>query len=295
MVPAAIQGIYVIRFTVTSLHTTKEDLLQDWELIRKVAKEVLRCPNKMIRPTRLASWPTGAMDSRIDAYLAEEVGLKIDQKASQHDDRFFSFMGKAGRMFPLSRTDLRRKQNTCEKCRCHEQNNDQKKGKGVLRRAQSEDVKSLTKGVFFCSGCHRKLEAVKITKITSPISIKMYNQSPEADLGEVDDDVFAVSEEDEEEEEGGANDDKVAYQLVDNLADEKESDDVVEKMSKLVTNGFAGKPQDGQKSANPAPASMGRFGALSQTKESKYNGVVNITHLQADAIAEDNKQSDGAN
>ncbi|XP_072019896.1 aromatic-L-amino-acid decarboxylase-like [Amphiura filiformis] len=290
MVPAAIKSLYVIRFTITSLHTTKEDLRQDWDLIRKIAKEVLRCPNRMIRPTRLASWPTGAMDSRIDAYLAEEVGLKIDEKAREHDKRFGSFMAKAGRIFPL-RKDLRRKSNQCATCQCHQ--NAQEKKKGVLRRAQSEDVKSITKGVFFCSGCHRKLEAVRITKIASPVSIKGYEHSPEAALSDVDDDVFAVSEEDEDEA-ADIPEDKVGYPLNNNGDEDEEkiNNGLSEKMSKLVANGFAGQQDGAATGENLAPASMGRFGALSQTKESKYNGVVNITHFHAATSAEGNKESD---
>ncbi|KAK4303684.1 hypothetical protein Pmani_024313 [Petrolisthes manimaculis] len=40
-VPACLKGQYVIRFTVTSTHTTAEDLSRDWAIIRAIASEVL--------------------------------------------------------------------------------------------------------------------------------------------------------------------------------------------------------------------------------------------------------------
>ncbi|XP_031616501.1 histidine decarboxylase isoform X2 [Contarinia nasturtii] len=40
-VPASLKGKYVIRFTVTSTHTSNDDLLKDWAEIRKVSTELL--------------------------------------------------------------------------------------------------------------------------------------------------------------------------------------------------------------------------------------------------------------
>ncbi|XP_022817050.1 histidine decarboxylase isoform X3 [Spodoptera litura] len=40
-VPACFKGIYVIRFTVTSSRTTNQDILDDWNEIKTVAKEIL--------------------------------------------------------------------------------------------------------------------------------------------------------------------------------------------------------------------------------------------------------------
>ncbi|XP_031770353.1 aromatic-L-amino-acid decarboxylase isoform X2 [Galleria mellonella] len=40
-VPACFKGIYVIRFTVTSQRTTNQDILDDWNEIKTVAKEIL--------------------------------------------------------------------------------------------------------------------------------------------------------------------------------------------------------------------------------------------------------------
>lgn len=40
-VPAAIKGKYIIRFTVTSTHTTEKDIERDWSIIRFVAHQVL--------------------------------------------------------------------------------------------------------------------------------------------------------------------------------------------------------------------------------------------------------------
>ncbi|KAK7081792.1 hypothetical protein SK128_016942 [Halocaridina rubra] len=40
-VPACLKGKYVIRFTVTSTHTTVDDLSRDWTIIRAIASEVL--------------------------------------------------------------------------------------------------------------------------------------------------------------------------------------------------------------------------------------------------------------
>ena len=239
------------------------------------------------------------MDKRIDAYLAEEVGLKIDQKASEHDVRLGSFMAKAGRMFPL-RTNFPRRNDKSEMCCCQQQNvsaNGAKKGK--LRRAQSEEIKNFSKGTFFCSGCHKKLEVRRVSKISTPVGLKGHERSPDAVNEDFDDDVFAVSEEDEEveeapskssPEEGVASDreNTVAHNNGNNNVGEKEVNGVSEKLSKMAAHGFVD-PQDEGQSANPV--SMGRFGALSQTKESKYNGVVNTTHFHA-ATTQDDNQSD---
>lgn len=40
-VPAALKDKYVIRFTITSQHTTTEDILKDWREVRAVTAEVL--------------------------------------------------------------------------------------------------------------------------------------------------------------------------------------------------------------------------------------------------------------
>ncbi|XP_047541785.1 histidine decarboxylase isoform X1 [Vanessa atalanta] len=40
-VPACFKGVYVIRFTVTSQRTTNQDILDDWNEIKKVASEIL--------------------------------------------------------------------------------------------------------------------------------------------------------------------------------------------------------------------------------------------------------------
>jgi len=39
-VPASLKGKYVIRFTVTSTHTTSDDILKDWKEIRVVAEQI---------------------------------------------------------------------------------------------------------------------------------------------------------------------------------------------------------------------------------------------------------------
>lgn len=41
-VPASLKGKYVIRFTITSTHTTNEDILKDWNEIRFVTTELLK-------------------------------------------------------------------------------------------------------------------------------------------------------------------------------------------------------------------------------------------------------------
>lgn len=38
--PASLKGKYVIRFTVTSTHTTNDDIIKDWNEIRLVASEI---------------------------------------------------------------------------------------------------------------------------------------------------------------------------------------------------------------------------------------------------------------
>jgi hypothetical protein len=47
-VPASLKGKYVIRFTVTSTHTSNDDLIKDWNEIRLVASEICEeCKDKM--------------------------------------------------------------------------------------------------------------------------------------------------------------------------------------------------------------------------------------------------------
>lgn len=40
-VPAAFKNKYVIRFTITSQHTTNEDILKDWKEIRSVTSDII--------------------------------------------------------------------------------------------------------------------------------------------------------------------------------------------------------------------------------------------------------------
>ncbi|XP_071788989.1 aromatic-L-amino-acid decarboxylase-like isoform X1 [Asterias amurensis] len=69
VVPAAINNLYVIRFTVTSLSTTMDDILNDWRLICTTGKAVLRSVSPLRR--RLASWPEAAVfEARPDVYMA---------------------------------------------------------------------------------------------------------------------------------------------------------------------------------------------------------------------------------
>ncbi|XP_047735706.1 histidine decarboxylase isoform X2 [Hyalella azteca] len=52
-VPASLRGTYVIRFTVTSPHTTVEDLTRNWSFIRHVASEVLASTASVEHKTRV--------------------------------------------------------------------------------------------------------------------------------------------------------------------------------------------------------------------------------------------------
>lgn len=47
-VPASLKGKYVIRFTVTSTHTTSDDIIKDWNEIRSVASDILEESNAKI-------------------------------------------------------------------------------------------------------------------------------------------------------------------------------------------------------------------------------------------------------
>lgn len=42
MVPAAIKGKYIIRFTVTSQYTTEQDIDRDWKIIKEMLSKVQR-------------------------------------------------------------------------------------------------------------------------------------------------------------------------------------------------------------------------------------------------------------
>jgi histidine decarboxylase len=41
VVPASLKGQYVIRFTVTSQHTTSDDIRRDWAFIKMFAEELI--------------------------------------------------------------------------------------------------------------------------------------------------------------------------------------------------------------------------------------------------------------
>lgn len=47
-VPASLKGKFVIRFTVTSTHTTSDDIIKDWNEIRSVASDILDESNAKI-------------------------------------------------------------------------------------------------------------------------------------------------------------------------------------------------------------------------------------------------------
>jgi histidine decarboxylase len=47
-VPASLKGKYVIRFTITSTHTTSDDIIKDWNEIRSVANDILEECNAKI-------------------------------------------------------------------------------------------------------------------------------------------------------------------------------------------------------------------------------------------------------
>ncbi|XP_022106500.1 histidine decarboxylase-like [Acanthaster planci] len=69
VVPAAINGLYVIRFSVTSFYTTEEDIQKDWRLICSMGNAVMRCLSPLRR--RIASWPAAAaFEARPDVYMA---------------------------------------------------------------------------------------------------------------------------------------------------------------------------------------------------------------------------------
>lgn len=53
-VPASLKGQYVIRFTVTSTRTSNDDILGDWDEIRKVTTELL---NEQIHEHQMRSIP----------------------------------------------------------------------------------------------------------------------------------------------------------------------------------------------------------------------------------------------
>lgn len=41
VVPAKINNIYIIRFTVTSFYTTEDDIKRDWEIIKSISRQIL--------------------------------------------------------------------------------------------------------------------------------------------------------------------------------------------------------------------------------------------------------------
>ncbi|KAG5666316.1 hypothetical protein PVAND_017815 [Polypedilum vanderplanki] len=132
-VPASLKGKYVIRFTVTSTHTTNDDIIKDWNEIRSVASEILdECSIKidkrvLLKDTRekneafgssllLANSPmspkvvNGSFAAIIDAdeFLAKAyAGIRIANQDSPAMRRRVRGILMSGRQFSLdSRMDL---------------------------------------------------------------------------------------------------------------------------------------------------------------------------------------------
>ncbi|KAL7029992.1 hypothetical protein ACKWTF_006465 [Chironomus riparius] len=132
-VPASLKGKYVIRFTVTSTHTTNDDIIKDWNEIRYVASEILEESNVkidkrvLLKDTRekneafgssllLANSPmspkivNGSFAAIIDAdeFLAKAyAGIRIANQDSPAMRRRVRGILMSGRQFSLdSRMDL---------------------------------------------------------------------------------------------------------------------------------------------------------------------------------------------
>jgi histidine decarboxylase len=52
MVPAAIKGKYIIRFTVTSQYTTESDIDRDWKIIQDIHSKIQRDESGMTKFNR---------------------------------------------------------------------------------------------------------------------------------------------------------------------------------------------------------------------------------------------------
>ena len=76
MVPASLQGRYVIRFTVTSHYTLDADIERDWAIIGDTATDVLQSVNGDISPEPRPADGLVAATAKEEQQEAQEDGTK---------------------------------------------------------------------------------------------------------------------------------------------------------------------------------------------------------------------------
>lgn len=238
VVPAAINNLYVIRFTVTSLNTTTDDILNDWRLICNTGKAVLRSVSPLRR--RLASWPeAAAFEARPDVYMALYSESKMAALSIPEGDGYSSDTDGV----------------------------DPKKSPSRFPRKPFIKTEKLSP-----ESSDKSEESINGSEYSSQMT-NGHSSNLDDELVESDDEVFGhISR--------SPSQDGSALQI--NGLSAGFSKRAVIKPHKYKANGSScndiGRHE---KPADSSVASKGRFGALSVTKESTYNGVVNICHCSA--------------
>nr|XP_054749749.1 histidine decarboxylase-like [Lytechinus pictus] len=308
VVPASIKGLYVIRFTVTSTETTEDDILEDWRLIQSLAREIFVSTDIVANvPTRMASWPgalnlTGA-PSAIHVLKNRKENYGENNNEDKREDENESLAKKIEEMNGEERENVPliykpgRERKTCLKKLMNYR-------KKMGRRAMSEEAE----GYGYPFNAFYSFEDTS-SGLPSPCE----DLDDQEFVGE--DEVFGSnghienghSNADVLEQLGGDDDDddnETATPMDSPKADddnasfpptpkhEVASDDGITQLNTtpstnitkldFTANGQAQPIIMGtEKPADVGVASKGRFGALSQTKESTYNGVVNICHYRS--------------
>ncbi|XP_072174382.1 aromatic-L-amino-acid decarboxylase-like [Diadema setosum] len=311
MVPASIKGLYVIRFTVTSTETTEDDIFKDWRLIQGTAREIFVTTDIVANvPTRMASWP-GALNLTGGPKQPRPQKLRWEnnnEPIENDEERKAPSAGENGEEEEEENEERARKdvgpvliKPGRERKGCLTKLLNYRKKLG--RRAMSEEAE----GYGYPFNAYYSFEDTS-SGLPSPC---------EDDPGfEIDDEVFGSNnhiqngyhkEENHDEEAklptGPGTDDTGDNATKDNEREEtnpevqntdqdldhklqpndmENTNALHTKLECVTANGQTQPVSMGtEKPVNVGVASKGRFGALSQTKESTYNGVVNICHYRS--------------
>ncbi|KAL4216522.1 hypothetical protein ACF0H5_024245 [Mactra antiquata] len=89
MVPAAIKGKYIMRFTVTSQYTTEEDIDRDWKIIKEMLSKILRDESE-------------SLDDDVFVETHEKESVKENDKPSWKRSREFGMSLVLSNVVPMS-------------------------------------------------------------------------------------------------------------------------------------------------------------------------------------------------
>eukprot|EP00057_Strongylocentrotus_purpuratus_P006558 XP_011661032.1 PREDICTED: uncharacterized protein LOC105436783 [Strongylocentrotus purpuratus] len=309
VVPASIKGLYVIRFTVTSTETTEDDILEDWRLIQSLAREIFVSTEFVANvPTRMASWPgalnlTGAPGATHVLKNRKEIYIENNNEDKKEEDEENESLAKKMEGMnmeekangpPIFKPGRERK--TCLKKLMNYR-------KKMGRRTMSEDAESYGYpfNAFYSfedtsSGLPSPCEDLDDQEFVGEDEV--FGSNGHAENGFSNDEVLEQPNDDDDDKETAtpidspkAEDQNVSFPPT----PEHEVTTVEEGVAPTNTTSgsnftkleFAANGQaqavimGTEKPVDVGVASKGRFGALSLSKESTYNGVVNICHYRS--------------